>query len=54
MKRIDTIISPTDILNEELNNLVGGGCTKQKNKCKDGTVNNNEDLKQHKHEISVW
>ncbi len=42
MKNIDTVIAPTDILTEELNDVIGGGCQKTKNKCKDGTIKKEE------------
>lgn len=35
---LEFIVEPSDILTVELNDVMGGGCDKVKNKCKDGTV----------------
>lgn len=37
-KSINVIIAPSDILNSQLDDIIGGGCNKVKNKCKDGEV----------------
>ncbi|WP_287047971.1 MULTISPECIES: hypothetical protein [Culturomica] len=39
MKRtLEFVVAPSDILTVELDDVVGGGCDKVKNKCKKGTV----------------
>ncbi|HBO25251.1 MULTISPECIES: hypothetical protein [Culturomica] len=37
-KSINVIIAPSDLLNSQLDDIIGGGCNKVKNKCKDGEV----------------
>ncbi|WP_251620552.1 hypothetical protein [Odoribacter lunatus] len=45
MKRtLEFVVEPSDILTIELNDIMGGGCKKVKNKCKKGETDITYDM----------
>lgn len=54
-KAINVIIAPSDILNSKLDDIMGGGCNKVKNKCKDGEITVvYKPVKSVKQAVSAW